>query len=595
MRRLLLCLLGFVLAPGFAAAAEGFHGRVVDRQDRPLGGALVSAKNRQRAHTVTVYADPQGRFAMPALPNAVYDLRARRFGYRDGALMAAEANGQAVDFSLEPETDDYDLVAQLPSNRWFELALRAMPDEKTREEFTRQCTFCHQQGNWATRVQRDPEEWEKIFSIMARMGGVLTPETRKALPAILNQAYDPETAIPALKAQIESAPLPNPSGLPAVIEEWEVGDKASVQHDIVVDPKGFVWSVDTTKDMLYRLEPATHRRRAFRIPNAGMPLGGIFSSAAMLLPPNADARMAPHSVQIAPDGKLWITLCLGNKIGIFDPERETWELIDQPEGLYPHTIRFDPKGRAWYTLAVSNHVSMIDLKAGQHWTIRLPSRTWTQAIMVRAMPWLLKAADWLPFPETVSDGAELPVPYGIDIAPDGGVWFSQLNVRRIGRIDPETLEAKLYDTPFPAPRRLRFDSKGNLWIPSFSAGLVARFNPATGEFKTWDMPLLPSGTETPYALNVDRRTDTVWICGTNSDTLVRFVPKTEKFTVYPLPTRVTYTREIDFDEEGGVWTSNSNTPGWHIESNNPHVIRLWPDGPPRKRSAPLAAIPRADP
>ncbi|MGH7860149.1 MAG: lyase, partial [Candidatus Binatia bacterium] len=137
---------------------------------------------------------------------------------------------------------------------------------------------------------------------------------------------------------------------------------------------------------------------------------------------------------------------------------------------------------------------------------------------------------------------------------------------------------ELFDTPFPGPRRLRFDSQGNLWIPGFSAGLVARFNPKTKEFETWDLPIHPKGTETPYALNVDRKTDTVWICGTNSDTLIKFEPKTGEFTVYPLPTRVTYTREIDFDDEGGVWTSNSNTPGWHIETPNPQIIRLMENG-----------------
>ena len=28
----------------------------------------------------------------------------------------------------------------------------------------------------------------------------------------------------------------------------------------------------------------------------------------------------------------------------------------------------------------------------------------------------------------------------IDVAPDGGIWFSQLNEHRIGRIDPDTFE-----------------------------------------------------------------------------------------------------------------------------------------------------------
>ncbi|MEA2624859.1 MAG: hypothetical protein QOD06_904 [Candidatus Binatota bacterium] len=564
-----------------ASAGQGFRGRVVDAAGRPIAGATVSARHREQARITSVYADADGRYALPEIQGGVYDLQARRFGFQDGASMGVTARGQEVDFRLEPERDDYDRLSQLPSNRWLDLVLQRMPSEHMREEFVRQCTFCHQQGSWATRVQRDPEEWEKVFSLMARMGGILTPETRKALPSILNAAYEPETALPKLKEQIERHPLPNPAGLRAVIDEWEVGDRASVQHDIVVAPGGFIYSVDTTKDMLYRLDPRNGERKAYHIPNGGLPLGGVFSAGANVLPPNADAHVAPHSLQVAPDGKIWITLCLGNKIGIFDPKAESWKLIDQPKGLYPHTIRFDQQGRAWYTLAVSNHVSMIDPKTGRHETIQLPSRTWKQAVALRLFPMLLKLADWLPQPETVSEGANLPVPYGIDIAPNGDVWFSQLNEHRIGRIDPKTLEYELIETPFPGPRRLRFDSKGNLWIPGFSAGLVARFDLKTREFKTWDLPILPKGTDTPYALNVDRRTDTVWICGTNSDTLIRFEPESEKFTIYPMPSRVTYTREIDFDDQGGVWTSNSNTPGWHMEADLPHVIRLLPDGEAR--------------
>jgi streptogramin lyase len=566
------------------ASGPGFHGQVVDARGNGVGGAMVSARNSETGHSTTVYSDPSGGYALPEVVAGHYVLRARHFGFKDATKSDVSPGGGDIDLSLAVETDDDERMAALPANRWFALAAAAMPDERMREEFDRQCTFCHQQGNWATRVERSPEQWQKIFSLMARMGGILSPATRAALPGILNRAYDHTTTTQRLKEQVERYPLPNAAGSPAVIDEWEIGDQASVQHDIVVHPDGFVFSVDTTKDYLYRLDPRTGERKAYKIPDGGMPLAGVFHNTTSVLPPNADAHVAPHSVQVAPDGTLWVTLCLGNKVGVFDPKTETWKLFDQEDGLYPHTIRFDQRGRAWYTLALSNQVAMIDPQTGERRTIRLPARTWGQAFTVRITPWFLKLGKWVSQPETISEGAMLPVPYGIDVAPDGGIWFSQLNVRRIGRIDPESGDYQLFDTPFPGPRRLRFDSQGNLWIPAFSAGLLARFDTKTTEFKTWPLPTNPPGSETPYALNVDRRTDTVWICGTNSDTLIRFDPKTEAFTVYPLPTRVTYTREIDFDADGGVWTSNSNTPGWQIETAAPQIIRL------RESAAPKAAV-----
>jgi streptogramin lyase len=558
-----------------ASGAAAFSGAVLDTEGRPIPGAIVSARHRGLARTTSVYSDEHGEYLLPELPDGTYDLRARKFGFRDAWRMEQVPRGHRVDFRMEVERDRYDRLSALPSNRWFAVLLEEIPDAEMREEFDRQCTFCHQQGSWATRVQRTPEEWEKVFKLMARMGGIVSRRTRREMPAIFDAAYDPERALPRLEADLERYPLPNPAGLRVVIDEWELGDRASVQHDIVVHPSGHVYSVDTTRDFLHRLDPRTGERRSYPIPNGGLPLGGVFAGSANVLPPNADARVAPHSLQVAPDGKIWVTLCLGNKVGIFDPRTEQWQLIDQWEGLYPHTLRFDSRGRVWYTLAVSSHVAMIDPGSGERRVVRLPGRTWKQTLAARLSPWIVWLGNFgLSAPETIEPDAMLPVPYGIDIAPDGGVWFSQLNVRRIGRMDPDTFEYELFDTPFPGPRRLRFDSKGNLWIPGFSAGILARFDPRTREFRTWELPIEPKGSETPYALNVDRKTDTVWICGTNSDTLIRFDPRTETFTVFPLPWRVTYTREIDFDEEGGVWTSNSNTPGWHIESDNPHVIRL---------------------
>jgi streptogramin lyase len=276
-----------------------------------------------------------------------------------------------------------------------------------------------------------------------------------------------------------------------------------------------------------------------------------------------------------------MTLALGSQLARFDTDTEKWEIHELEEGIYPHTLRFDQQGRIWYTMAVSNHVGLLDPATGEQKSISLPATSFRQALALRMIPiglWLSQYIDisGMASGEGGGDGVRMPVPYGIDVAPDGTIWFSQLNENRIGRIDPETLDVEMIETPFSAPRRLRFDSRGRLWIPGFSSGLISRFDPETREFKSYPLPIEPLGTETPYALNVQPGTDSVWICGTNSDSLIRFEPEQEAFTVYPLPTRVTYTREIDFDDEGRVWTSNSNLPAWQIEGGMPRILRLDP-------------------
>ncbi|HJQ85164.1 MAG TPA: carboxypeptidase regulatory-like domain-containing protein [Candidatus Binatia bacterium] len=580
--------LGVLVLGGTALAADDgrLAGRVVDGDGRPVVGALVTARHLALARETTVYADAEGRWVFSSLASGAHHIRVRRPGFRDRVEgVAVDGAGHELVIPVERETDPRELAWQLPANRWLALAVAHLPDDEAREEFLRQCTYCHQQGSWATRVQRDPEQWRKLLALMARMGGILSTRTRTALPGALNAAYDEASYVPALGERFVAPPPPAPAAAHAVVTEWEVGGVGSMQHDITVHPDGRVYSVDTMQDKVYRLDPRTGERRTFDIPRGDSPLGGVFASQQPI-PANADSHVAPHSLQVAPDGSIWITLCLGNKIARFDPVRERFDVYLQEEGLYPHTIRFDARGRAWYTLAVSNQVAMLDPATGARRTYRLPARTWGETVAVRAVPWVLWLGRWVQLdPEAGGDAPTLPVPYGIDVAPDGGIWFSQLNARRIGRLDPETGDIRMVDTPFTAPRRLRFDSHGRLWIPGFSSSVLARFDPGTGEFRTWDLPIEPRGTETPYALNVDRRTDTVWICGTQSDTLIRFEPARERFTVYPLPTRVTYTREIEFDADGAVWTSNSNLPAWQIEGAVPKLIRLEPDGPRTTRLA----------
>jgi streptogramin lyase len=575
-----------------AGADERVHGAVLGPTGEPVVGAFVTFARGDPAHRVTVLTDERGRFATPPLRTPGPTLVAvRRIGWKDWRRSdVALKDGQWLGLSIERELDPAAVAAQLPANQWYGLVLERLDDPAQREELVRQCTFCHQQGSWATRRVRDPEEWHKVLHLMGRMGGMISEDLREKLPALFNEAYAPETAVAALTAGMggpDFAPPPPPEVRRAVIEEWDLGGRASLQHDITVHPDGRIYSVDMTQDQLYRLDPATGARAAWPIPPGDLPLGGVFATGRAPDNPSSNAHVGPHSLQVAPDGSIWITLALGNQLAHFDPATESFTTVSLAHGYYPHTLRFDSRGRIWYTIAGSNHIGMWDPAAGSGRELRLPSRTLGQALAMRVMPlalWFGRHFD-LRGAAADGDGFAAPVPYGIDVAPDGSVWFSQLNDHRIGRVDPDDFSIEMIDTPFKGPRRLRFDAHGQLWIPGFSSGVIARFDPTTRTFREFPLPI---ASETPYALNVHRPSGQIWVCGTESDSLIRFDPNAERFTVYPLPTRVTYTREIDFDAEGRVWTSNSNSPAWQIEGATPRLVRLDP------RAGSLEAIARGD-
>jgi len=562
-----------------AGARHVLAGSVRDNFGLPIEGAVVTVTNVALSRRVTVFTRADGQYELPPLRDGSYRLMVRRCGYQESPERELRLSGESKELELKmiPQTDANELAWSLPANRWLPLVLERLSSDARREEFIRQCGYCHQQGSWATRVQRSDHDWQAIFDRMARMGGRISPELRAELPRALNGAYDERNYLHSLtEPEFVAEPAPTGAAGRSIITEWSVGTSSSMLHDVAVGPDGSIWAVDTNADRLYRLDPSTDGRKSYEIPSGDSPVGGLFRFSGLLQAPGTNARLAPHSLQFAPDGTIWITLCLGNKVAHFDPRTTHWTIYALSDGLYPHTLRIDRKGRVWYTLAVSNQLGMIEPASGQMRTYNLPARGFRQAMMLRLLPIVLKAANRLQV--SLPDAGASPPgpdPYGIDIAPDGAVWFSQLNAQRIGRLDPDSGTIKMVKTPFPGPRRLHFDSKGELWIAGFSANLIARYSPATGEFKQYKLPT--GGVDTPYAVNVDRRTDTVWICGSASDTLVRFDSHHERFTIYPLPTRVTYTREIDFGRDGAVWTSNSSSPAWHIEGPLPTIIRVEPD------------------
>ena len=562
---------------------------------KPVAGAMITFSHGPHGeiHSLSVFSDDQGRYLTPDLAwNSDYSVRARRVGWEDSVIdnIAFKKGGNHISFDLKRIVSLNQMSLQLPGNYWMQLVLERIDDKTELYEFKQQCTYCHQQGTSTTRSQRSREEWQEVIQKMGRYSAIITHSLKEKLPDILMEAYDPKNALPKLAAyESPHGPLPLPSleARKAVIEEWNLGGSTSGQHDMIVyHADGSIWSVDGSMDTLHKISFDKNPdgiRVAYKIPHDGLELGGVYHQMRKAAPRPTKTYVQPHSLQTAPDGRIWLTLAAGNRLAGFDPKTEKWEMVDLEQGINPHTLRFDKKGRLWYTITATIHVGMFNPVTKEQKFVRLPSPDLGTELILRMTPFLISHAHWFNLAErgANSDGVSMPMPYGIDISPiDGSVWYSQLNFRHIGRIDPETLEVTSIETPFDTPRRLRFDSKGGLWIPSYSEGTINLYDPNKNTFKSWVIPVEPIGTATPYALAIDKSKDHVWINGTQSDTMIRFEPETEQFTIYPLPTQVTFTREIEFDEQNRVWTSHSNFPAWHVEGGIPKVTRIDPYGAP---------------
>src|SRR5262249_28952267 len=82
-RAVLVVSAGCLITPSGSMAGQPLRGRIVDARGAGIAGAIVTANDRVTAHTTSVYSDRSGRYAFADLSAASYELRARRFGYRD--------------------------------------------------------------------------------------------------------------------------------------------------------------------------------------------------------------------------------------------------------------------------------------------------------------------------------------------------------------------------------------------------------------------------------------------------------------------------------------------------------------------------------
>jgi virginiamycin B lyase len=582
-------------ATGGESDGEGFFYGAISSSGKPVKGAMVTFFHGDPVHTLSVFADDKGRFLSPAMPwTDGYKIRIRRAGWKDAVFenQGPAPDGRWLPVEMVRISDPKEMIQQLPSNYWMNLVLEEFTDRDHLLEFKMQCTYCHQQGSPLTsRRQYTREQWVEIIRDMARRSAIISNSLKAELPDHLIAAYSDENVLKKLPAYDgENGPLPLPSAevRKAVIEEWDLGGPLSGQHDLMVyHPDGSIWTVDGPMDTLHRIsfdKNADGERKSYLIPHGDLKPGGVYWKMEKSKEKDTPNYLAPHSLQTAPDGIIWLTLASGNQLAGFNPKTETWDIVDLKEGINPHTLRFDKKGRLWYTVTATNHVAMFDPKTREQKFIRLEFPDLQTRLITWFTPFFIAHADTFQLEERSADmdGVTMPMPYGIDINPiDGSVWYSQLNFSHIGRIDPETLEVTSIPTPFVTPRRLRFDSKGNLWVPSYAEGTINRFDTKTMEWKeSYGIPVAPKGSEVPYAVFVDPKTDDVWITGTQSDSLIRFAPGSEQWTIYPLPTLVTYTRELDMDDQGDVWTSHSSGPAWHVEGGIPKVTRVDPIGAP---------------
>lgn len=545
--------------------------RKLDTSD---GGYPAPGKANRVDPEITRFTDASGHASFADRDVAVRYL-VRKPGYRDRDVAAAAGTAE-LRVALDAETDPSRLAQAKPANVW--LGALDLGDAARKTRFMLQCAFCHQQGNAFLHQQRSAADWSHAIQRMVRYGSRLPTEDQQALPELLERGWRKLRENPSLLAE----PAPWAASLAgATITEWPIGDAMSQTHDQLLAASGLVYVADNIQDRLYEVDTQANTVTVYKIPHrAGEPNGGLLAARLKDFPRHDSTSNAHSLAQSARDGHIFITPSAQRRLVEFDPKTKAFTLHEMDGGFYPHTIRVDAKDRVWFTLALSNEIAMFDRATARFTRYALPARSVREQLtttfispIFKLMGWGVPLANWLPV-DLISTG--VPLPYGIDITPDGRVWFARLHTDEIGNIDPATGAVTMIATPFKGPRRLRSDTQGNLWIGAFPESAIARYDPQTGRFTRFDLPVVPRGSDTPYALNVDKRRAIVWVTGNQSDSLHALDVATNTWRSVPLPRRVAFTRDVEIADDGTIFTSTSNFPSWHVEDGQPTLIRVQP-------------------
>jgi hypothetical protein len=297
-----------------------------------------------------VVTDDQGRYLVPDLPQADYNVWVRGYGLVDSPKMRAKP-GQRLDLAAVPAPSAADAAHYYPAIYWYSLLTipdknefggeNGIPAKITQQDWlvtlkNRACVGCHQLGQESTRTipAAFADEKTSVDAWMRRVqSGQSAPFMVNPLAGQLGGApfkYFADWTDRIAKGELPHAQPPRPHGIERnlVVTEWDWGRPDKYLHDLIssdkrnptVNANGKLYaSPEYSTDELPILDPATNTVTYFNAPvrDPAMPLSLGDGHAATEKPvmPSAywgdrqiwDTRVNNHNMMIDRKGRVWLT------------------------------------------------------------------------------------------------------------------------------------------------------------------------------------------------------------------------------------------------------------------------------------------------
>ncbi len=515
-----------------AAAPTTIKGMVTDSAGKPVRGALISAASGMK--TISRYSQKDGKYEI-AVAGGIYDVSVNAYGFGVKRISVDTTKSGDADFKLSPAAMTLERLngAELES---------LLPDTAETRLIKARCVECHSFPTIIHRRGETAEEWRAFLPNMVRgkmaerFAGASSEEL-DGLSAALAKYFGPDS--PYFGADADTSQImknvkhlePSDEALASTIIQYDVPTKDVLAHSI---------EVDTKTNVAWFGEESFLGNKATRF---------NMNTESFQEFPLLTANARPHTGGIAPDGTYYVALADGAlppKLASVDPETGKVTQYNWPEMKIggSHTLTIDHAGKmVWISGGSSGDLWSFDIAKQQFASHRYP---------VPAAAANGTAQLWNDVPGT----KPLPLQatsYDVAVDSQGMVWFSQVALATLVKLNPVTGESKaMHPEGAVSIRGIAIDPQDNLWFGDFLGHRFGKLNTKTGEMKFYKPP---TPNTTPYGVAYNAVDGNVWYGDMSGSNITRFNPKTEKFTEYTIPQRPdhTYARFIGADSKGRVW------------------------------------------
>jgi len=330
-------------SPAAAVAIDGDDiGGVVTSANGPEAGVWVIAETRDlpTRYAKMVVTDDQGRYVVPDLPKAKYQVWVRGYGLVDSQKVDA-VPGQQLNLRAVPAPNDAAAAKYYPAIYWY--SMMKMPDPKelpprvTLERYiagmkNQDCVGCHQLGNLATRTipkslgHFDTSEQAWVRRLQSGQSGERMLRAASDLGGVPIR-YLADWTDRVAKGELPHAKPERPKGAERniVVTTWDWGEPKTYLHDLIasdrrhptVNANGMlIGSPEHSTDNFPILDPKTNRVSVFRAP--------VSPSANEALGPGYAAEETPFAPSpYWGDEKIWNSKA-NNHNGMFDQKGRVW-------------------------------------------------------------------------------------------------------------------------------------------------------------------------------------------------------------------------------------------------------------------------------